>query len=334
MTAKCYLGIDGGATNTGAVIINNRGAILATARGLGSAVVAEPSPESREVLLCISRKVLAAAGLTTDDIAHCAIGLAGVDFDDELAVQFNSLCDCLQIHSQHTTLVNDAIVALWGASSSETSAILQLGTAFTSAFRSRYGSETLFDHLNTGNTYDIRTELCVIISRMIDGRVTRTPLMDAVLESFGVEHEDDYRERLYRGRIPAAAIRNTPPLLFNAWENDDPAAATIIENALDDYALAAHAMIRRIGTRGSDMVFGGGVIQRAPTAFWDALERRITDSFPEVNVHPPCLPPECGAALMAAFNGGEDARAVFSAMAQQHNDAITNCDALERRNEE
>ncbi len=318
MATKFYLGIDGGGTKTGMTLIDNTGTVLSTLRGPGSSIVGSPSDESVEVLQTLSRKLLDNAGISTGDITKCAIGMNGVDFQDEFDMQHRELSSCLGLSRDKVSLANDGIAALWGASGCERSAIFQLGTAFTSAYRKAYGEESLFDHLNTGKMYDIRMELAKTVSRMIDGRVERTPLFDKAMGAYGVEDESLFRELLYRNRIPWPFLRSTPPIIFQAWLEGDEPATVIIENAIEEYILAAQAMIRKIGAENSAMVFGGGVIINAPEKLWTILTERIKSEFPHVDIHPPILPPEHGAALWAAFTGGEDSGELFEKLREQY----------------
>ena len=151
---------------------------------------------------------------------------------------------------------------------------------------------------------------------MMDGRAERTPLAERVLRHFGLEDESRYCELIYQRHIPVERLKTTVPLVFEAWLEGDPAAVALIDSAADDYALTAHAMIARTENPAAEMVFGGGVFQQAPEQFWKRLERDIRARCPEATVKRPQLPPECGAAVMAAFSKGQDARAFFNRLAE------------------
>ncbi len=318
MKDALYLGIDGGASKTAAVLMDGTGAVRGTGGGPGSAVSGTPSDEACVVLAAAAGGALDEAGVSRGDVARCSIGLNGVDFEDERERQLDVLTARLGLSKERTSLVNDGIVALWGASPAERAAVLQVGSGFTSAFRCAFGGETLFDHLNVGRTLDIRRELTVAVARMIDGRLDRTPLLDAALTHFGIESEEEYADRLFRGTIPPERIADSAALVFAAWREGDPAARAIGDRAVEDYALAAAGMLRRLGAGPADMVFGGGVMQQAPGEFRRALEERVTASFPDARVHPSLLPPEYGAALMAAFPGGEEYPALYGRTKESH----------------
>lgn len=311
MAQECLLGIDGGASKTVVVLLGTDGQILARARGPGSAIVGEPSEQSCAVLRGLVHEGCVAAGLTIQAVKYCGIGLNGIDFPDEHAVQLEGIAGAIGLPQDKVTLVNDGIVALWGACAAESAAIVQHGSGFTAAWRRAYGEETLFDHLNAGGVFDMRHELACAVARMIDGRLDVTPLKEIALAHYGIEDEASFAERLFRGRIPADRRRSTPPLVYRAWLDGDPVAARIVERAADDYATAAGAMVAKVGAPDTHVALGGGVIQQGPDRFRNMIASRIHARYPDATVAAPALLPEYGAALMAAHHVGLDVKELF-----------------------
>lgn len=314
-----YMGIDGGAGKTAGVIVNATGAVVAQRIAPGMIVVGDPTPEIRGALAGMVQSLCADAGVDAERIALCAAGLSGAqDLADELPVQHAALAHAAGLHPERFALVNDGIVALWGATDSPAAVILQHGSGFTSALRDRPGNETLYDHLNVGHTFDIRNELLVRVARMIDGRLHATPLLEAVLQHLGVRDARDFPEALYRPTIPREQLRNTPPLVFDAWLAGDPVAGELVQAAIEDYALTVSAMARRTGAKGVVAVLGGGVILRTPRVFWERLTARIRALEPAVaRVTPPELEPVLGAAVMAASRNGRDPAEFFRLVQSQ-----------------
>ncbi|MCG2661742.1 MAG: hypothetical protein L6437_16035 [Kiritimatiellae bacterium] len=306
-----FLGIDGGGSKTAGVLITREGEICAE-HGTGpSSIVGTPSMKSLNTLRTIVEKLCLQAGIRTRNIDLCAIGLNGVDFEDEYAMQHSALFEHLRIPINRGLLVNDAIVALWGGSSSEKACILQHGSGITSAFRSTYGHEVLFDHLNTGDVFDIRYELVTLIARMIDGRHKPTGLKEIVLDYFQV-NEAAYHEAVFRQRIPQHLLRSTIGIVVEQWQQHDEAASWLVHSAIDDYVLAAKAMLNKIDAGDVDVVFGGGVIMQFPQMFWELIKEKVGKIYPHAVTHPPRLSSACGAAVMAAYHGGCDPCRIFS----------------------
>lgn len=301
-----FEGIDGGTAKTAGVLLDERGRLLARHVVGGLVFPDRPSPEDGAVLRELVRELSRQAGVPVSRVRFCALGLCGVDTPGQFAAQLEAVRRATGIDTDRLALVNDAIVALWGATDAPASAILQHGSGFTAAWRATYGQETLFDHLNAGRTFDFRTELLSLVARMIDGRAEPTPLKEKLLAHLGVPSEADYAEAVWRRKFPGKNERHTAPLVFEAWRAGDPAADMLLRRAADDYVLSAWAMLARIGCADARISFGGGVLARAPAQFWELLADGVHRRYPDVTVAPPELAPESGAAVMAAFRAGLD----------------------------
>lgn len=312
MTQHYFLGIDGGGSKTLGVIMDQSGAILANARMGASAVVGIPSVRACEVLATMKQRLCDDAGIAPDEITGVGLGLNGIDFVDEYPAQFEALSACLGIAHAHFTLVNDGIVALWGASPARASVIVHHGSGVTNAFRADYGQERLFDHLDAGKMFEIRHALAAVVARMIDGREERTPLLAAMLDHYGVHDEGAYAELLFRGRISGERILTGPGIAFTAWQLGDLVAMRLIERAANDYACAARALVRHTGDDACRIAFGGGVLNHAPDAFIALIAERISMEFPRAGVLRPMLSPAHGAALMTAFHHGIDSTVLYA----------------------
>jgi N-acetylglucosamine kinase-like BadF-type ATPase len=296
-----FLGIDGGASKTAGAMLSANGRLVATVRTGGSAIVGKPSIEACAVLAEVVAKLCSAAGCNRGRVGYCAIGLNGVDFADTQPMQHAEIARAIGLPPECMTLVNDGIVALWAATPTPAAALLQHGSGFTGAYRRRHGAEVLFDHLHVGDTYDLRRGLVAAVARMIDGRQEPTPLKERTLAQFAIADEAAYCEAVYRGTIQRERLKNTAPLVFEAWLAGDPEAAELVRRAVEDYALAAKAMVARIGCDDPDVVFGGGVILRGPDQFWALLAEKVRSHCPNARTKRPDLPPEIGAAIMAAY---------------------------------
>ncbi len=301
-----FIGIDGGGSKTSGVLLAGDGQVLASARDAGSAIVGAPSPRSCNVLAAMKVRLCADAGIAPAAVTGIGLGLNGIDFADEFALQHTDLAACLTIAGDRLTLVNDGIAALWGASSSPQAVIVQHGTAYTHAYRAAYGQEQLFDHLDVGMAFDIRRALTALVARMIDGRAATTPLKEAALRHYGVSNDTAYAEALFRGRIPAERILTGASIAFSAWLAGDPAAIRLVEQAADDYVCTAYTLAARVNHDQCHVAFGGGVLNHAPDTFIDLLRERIQRTFPLARVMRPQLSPACGAAVMAAFHRAVD----------------------------
>ena len=313
MRADLFIGIDGGASKTAAILCDATGRVHARARGNCGVIGPTVSPVLGETLRSLSGALLTQAGVSGADVRGWALGLSGVDFVDEHAAQRADVARVLDVTpSSKLTLVNDGIVALWGASASPAAAILQHGSGVTAAWRDDYGREQLFDHLNVGQLFDIREQLLPLVARMIDGREEPTSLLPGTLEHLGVSPEH-FANRLYRRQLDANKLRSTPPLIYDSWLAGDPAADRLVQAAVADYALLATTLAHRTGSPKPEIVFGGGVINVAPPAFLTALDSAVRRHVPGAVIRRPLLPPEFGAAALAAFKSGCGPHALLEA---------------------
>lgn len=306
MKKDFLIGIDGGGTKTAIVIADHQGNIAAQMKGPGTAITGIPGKRQLQTLTQLVQAACSKAGIGILNVAHCSIGLSGVDFPEEQREQLQHIAGAIGLPAERISLVNDGIIALWGASPEESCGIIQHGTDITSAWRSGYGKETLFDSLNVGAVCDMRKELISLTARMIDGRNPETPLKQTVLEHFGISDESIFCRAVYLQEIPENVVRSTAPLIYNAWMLNDPGAQSIIEKAVDDYVVMASSILARISEPGAVMILGGGMLNMAPARFLDAFSSKLRAKHPEVRTGTPELPPESGALLMSACKMGAD----------------------------
>jgi N-acetylglucosamine kinase-like BadF-type ATPase len=309
-----FLGIDGGESKTRGVLINDRGELLAQSSGFASAISGSPSKASIKILAGLIDDLCEHANTDRSHIHNVCIGLNGVDFRSEFAIQHAGISDGLQIPPQNLILTNDGISALWSVSSSRQALILQIGSGFTSAYRTRFGDEKLFDHLNIGENYDIRKSAIKTVARMIDGRIKETQLKHALLEYLKIPEEHQFAEIIFQQEIEWDKISRIISVVVNCWRLGDPEATRIVNEAADDYALTACNIIPLTGCITPDVSFGGGVITYLGGNLWQMLAERINKIYPQANVIRPGLSPELGSALHAAFQSGFDPQTMFQMM--------------------
>lgn len=321
------VGIDSGSSKTAALLCDEAGRVLGQCRSDGCALHGLPTPAQCDQLRDIADDLCRQAGVNRDDVIAWGAGLNGIDFADEFTAQHESVVSAMGINPQRLHLVNDGIAALWGATSSPTAILIQHGSGLTSAYRSTYGNETIFDHLDVGRLFDMRQELLAIVARMLDGREPRSPLADRLLEYLEIDDPGQYAERVYRRQIAPDKARNTPSLVYEAWEACDRAATRLIDATIADYVTLARAMVQRLESAAAEIVFGGGVVRYAPQRFWSDLDSRLCDVLPGCVMRQASLPPQYGAVVMASHHAGIDPHRLFDKLAQHHQRRTAACHA-------
>ncbi len=347
MSTMFFVGIDGGASKTAGVLCDSEGQVLARCRKGGCVIGVPPSAGSLAVLGGVVNELLGhcPGGLSAD--WHCGLGVSGIDFADQIPGQVQAirqsvgsavgsaavrrffpdnpvaggdkkpLTGPLQTDERQAdgrlTIVNDGIVALWGASPAARAGIIQHGSGLTSALRRELGGEQLYDCLDTSGLCDLRQEAVRVVSRMIDGRCPRTGLMDHLLRHWHVEHPEQFSEMVYRGMIPWQRLWSSAPTVFQCWLAGDAAADRLVRKAAEDYARMAQAIAVRIGGD-AELALGGGVLQQAPPRFWHLLAAELRRFASGSTLRKPALAPEEGAAVMACHYAGADARKLFAGL--------------------
>ncbi|MCE5327464.1 MAG: hypothetical protein LLG01_13735 [Planctomycetaceae bacterium] len=310
--SNIFIGIDGGASKTAGVAVDEQGQVLAAEKTEGSAIFAAPAPQPLRVLKGLVKSLRTAAGVKSENLT-VGLGLNGVDFDDEILMQHAAIAEALGVEKNRLILVNDGIVALWGATAARGAALWQHGSSFTSAYRSDYGRETLFDNLDVGKCYDIRVQAVALVARMIDGRAKSSSLQDTILQHLGLTPRQ-YAAAVWRRQADQNRVFTLAKVVFDAFESGEPSAAKLVAAAIDDYAVAASAMIARTGRDDAEVAFGGGVIAQAGPTFWQRLTQRVHQFKPAARVTPAQMPPQCGAAVMVAFAAGLDVKTFYGSL--------------------
>ncbi len=308
-----FIGLDSGGAKTAGVLCDAQGQVLARARDVGAAIIGLPDQPFYAVIEPMIVNLCRQAQVALADISHVAFGLSGVDYPDEQAQQHRLIARRLGLDGR-LTLVNDGVVALWGVSPAERSALVQHGSGITTARRDAYGAEVIYDSIDVAEVFDLRRAAIALTARMIDGRAPATGLRDQVLAHCGVEARD-FAAWFFREPAAKARRASIAPVVFGAWRQGDAAATQIVEHAVADYVLTAQAMTADM--QGPfEIAFGGGVVNQGGLALQDLLKARLATACPNAVQVPVALPPEDGAAVLAAFQTGLPPRPLFDALAQ------------------
>ena len=308
-----FIGLDSGGAKTAGVLCDADGRVLARARDVGAAIIGMPDHHFYDVVGSMIADLCSQAGVALADIDHLTIGLSGVDYPDEQVQQHGLITERLGL-GKRLTLVNDGVVALWGASPAQRLALVQHGSGITSACRDTYGDEVIYDSVDVAEVFDLRRAAIALTARMIDGRAPTTGLRDQVLAHCGVDAAD-FAPWFFREPAAKALRASVAPVVFSAWRAGDVVATDIVEHAAADYILTAQAMTA--GMAGDvEIAFGGGVINQGGPALQELLGARLAAACPGAVQIPVALAPEDGAVVLAGFQMGLPPRPLFETLAQ------------------
>jgi N-acetylglucosamine kinase-like BadF-type ATPase len=309
---KFYLGLDSGGTKTEVVIAAVDGSFVTNCFG-GPIQMHSRRAKPKDVAMAegFVEQALSQAKLAWNNIAFFGFGMSGIDFDDEIPLQTRTLLAGLRIDPSRARVVNDGVVALWGGSAAKRAVILQLGTAYTAAWRRGLGTEQPFDHLNAGVLVEVRRLILANCARAWDGRLPPSILPELILEHFEIKDPLKLVKLGIRNKLDRWKLLTVIDPWRQALERGDRLSRAIADEAAKVYAHDLNVLIDRAGGDGADVVLGGGLLRHGPEYLRDRIAALVAKKHPKCRAHLPHLAPAVGAAVMAAYHDGADHAAFF-----------------------
>lgn len=275
------LGIDGGGTNTIAILARGD-AILG--RGLAGPSNIQSVGVTR-ALAELDRAVDRAfqtAGISRGPVGAACLGLAGVDRDEGLPI-ISTWAKQIGL-TERVSIANDATLLLaagtpegWGlAVIAGTGSIAFVKKSTGEVGRCGGWGYTLGDE---GSAYQIALAALRYVCRAYDRSRPNTILVDLFLKRMNLKEPPDLIPAVYRGPWDRAAIAGLAPLVLDAVELDDPVAIRIVRHEAEDLALTAATAIRNDSLPESNIpiALAGGVFLGSATYrqfFLDALVKQ------------------------------------------------------------
>ncbi|MCB0159258.1 MAG: hypothetical protein KDD83_14070 [Caldilineaceae bacterium] len=304
------LGIDGGATKTHAIIMDETGAVLGEGfGGVGNYTVvgAEGAQQSFADAVAAAR---AAAGLDNAPFDAVFLGLASVVSETDHNI-IRRIAAALNLAApEHVGVDHDCSVALAGGLSGRPGIVQICGTG-SSTFGMNAAGEgwrvggwgrTISDE---GSAYWIGVEAMRAAVRAYDGRDAETVLLDEVLDFLQIPHIDYIYQPLYVQGLSKTEIAKLAPRVIKAAEHGDGKAQAIITTGMELVADCVEAAARKLGMLGApiELALVGGVFSAGEItvgALRNAVDRRLDDCtlvWPE-------LAPVVGAGILALRMAG------------------------------
>ncbi|UCH33941.1 MAG: kinase [Armatimonadota bacterium] len=319
------LGVDGGGSKTFAVTADERGRVVGFGRG-GCGNYEGPGLEAAMAEIGVAcRGAVDAAGAARAHVG--CFCLAGADFPEDFdmltkAVRALDVADAVIVY-------NDTRAAFAAGSRRGYGAVVIMGSGMNAAGFAPDGRDCRlpgegFLFGDWGGAGSIGSEVMHRVFRAHDGRGEPTALTAMVLDRLGVPDIDGLTRQLNHGQIPSAALGRLTLLVFEAAATGDTVARGIAERVAEETALAALAMLRRVGLEGSecDVVLGGGVYKAGGAMLLDLATKKIRAQVPGADVIVPSMEPVIGAAILALEKAGVTPDDAVRANLQQGNDRL------------
>ena len=304
-----FLGIDGGATKTFALVADERGQLL----GFGQAGPSNHQGSGLEAAMAAveraGRAALETADIRPDDIVIVSCGLGGADLPEDFALLQPAL-ERLNLGAR-VDLRNDTQVALRAGTHQSWGVVLICGTGFNAAGRAPDGREICFPGLgwisgDWGGAGTLAIEMVRLVMREADGRGDRTLLTPMLLSALEQPSAYELMRALYHKQIERPLLLSTVPLLFRAAMQGDAPAQGLIMRLGEELGTSAVAIIRRLGLEAQpvEVVLGGSVFKGEGPLLTDTLIQVIRRAAPVAVLVRPAFEPVVGAVLLGLEAAG------------------------------
>src|SRR4051794_20527153 len=264
---EVILAIDGGATHTRCVAIDQSGRVLAENEGGASNHLHEHRDSIRARLAGLTEQTLESTNLRRQDVACLSAGLAGVDYDGYGAEPMLALFrefgfKCPLVHGDmviaHAAALGGGpgIVVLAGTGSSILGVDASGRRVKVGGWGPRYGNEA--------SAQWISERALIAAARAYDGRGPFTALLDALRETLGLSDFRDSISLLYgpQARDVASLCR----VVYQCAVSGDPVARSLLDDAAAELVEGVIATVCRLGLNSSPVIvsYQGGVVEHCP----------------------------------------------------------------------
>lgn len=255
-----YLGVDGGGSKTLAVIVNEHG--IEVGRGLagGANHYSLGLETAVRNVRAAAAQALQAAGCSLP-LRRAWLGMAGIDrrADHDLLLPY------LRDLGEQVLLTNDGELLLAGLENA-VGVVLISGTGSIALARDANGRRARsggWGHIlgDEGSGYVIAQQALQAVVRASDGRGPQTALRERILRAWDLHDTDELIGDIY-GEPEKAKIASLSSWVMIAARAGDQVAATIIQHAARELALAVQAVCQALGFTRQEVpiALGGGLL--------------------------------------------------------------------------
>ncbi len=295
--AMKVIGFDAGATKTDCLLADEKGTVLAKARGSGLNLQLFSEDEVEFALTSLAGEVLGASKAD----ALC-IGMAGAGRERDFRIMQRIL---ERVGAARDNLVtHDAAIALVAGAGERFGVVLTVGTGAAAYGVDREGREARAGGWgpllgDEGSAYWMGLRALRAVMRAYDGRSGETLLTRPILERLGCDREEALVHRVYR-ELAREEIGALAPLVQQAADLGDGEAQSIIDDAAREFVRAAESVIGKLDLAGKTfrMVLSGGLWKAVPVLRQD-FDRLIKKVAPWASVSELAVEPARGAVAMA-----------------------------------
>lgn len=260
MTENYYLSVDGGGSKTLAVIVDERGAEVGRGLAAGSNYNSIGKDAAVQNVRTAIDQAARAAGCQFP-LHRAWLGLAGIDRRADHDLILPDLRDV----AEYVRLTNDGELLLAGLENAVGVALIS-GTGSIALGRDISGRRARsggWGHIlgDEGSGYVIAQQALQAVVRASDGRGPQTILRDRILQAWNLRTTDELIGEVY-GEPEKAKIASLSSWVMISARAGDQVAATIIQHAARELALAVNAVCQALGFSNQEipLALGGGLL--------------------------------------------------------------------------
>jgi N-acetylglucosamine kinase-like BadF-type ATPase len=294
------IGIDAGATKTECLLADEKGTVLAKARGSGVNLQLFSEDEVEFALGSLASEALHTQRAKSVD-ALC-VGMAGAGRERDFAAMRRILAR-LGV-ARENVVTHDAAIALVAGTGERFGVVLVVGTGAAAYGVDRTGREARAGGwgpllADEGSGYWMGLRALRAVMRAYDGRSGKTLLTPSILERLGVGGEEALVHRVYR-ELAREEIAALAPLVQQAADLGDGEAQGIIDDAAREFVRAVESVIGKLDLAGESfrLVLSGGLWKAVPVLRQD-FEGLIKKVAPWASVSELAVEPARGAVSLA-----------------------------------
>lgn len=294
------LGIDGGGTKTVAIAADMRGNALG--RGISGASNYQTVGLDQAIAAIKEASEQAARAADGKCEAAC-LGLAGVARESDRSVILPAIKK-LDL-AEKIILEHDAAIALAGALACEPGVVVLAGTGAMAFGINRSGEERRANGWGNvlgdqGSAYYMGRRALMAACKAYDGRGPETILIERLMEHFDLNEFTDIVGEIYGKQTSSKDIASLAPLASQAAKDGDEVAAMILENAAEELALAATAVIKGLNMQNEVFqVAISGSVFNVGEPLLTPFSEYLKSTAPNVEVIDPRFEPAMGAVFLA-----------------------------------
>jgi len=303
-----FLGVDGGASKTAAIVTDEHGTILGRGLAGGSNHLRLGIEEATRNVERAVNHALVEAGIAIKQIEYAYCGIAGSDHP----AHHERVVEALRVFFPRGNFIvdTDGRVALTGAIGFGAGVVIIAGTGSVAFGRNDLGREaraggwgpTLGDE---GSGYAIAREGLAAVVRAYDGRGSATAMTQLLCNEYEMCDPTDLPRFVYAATTHADDIARYGKLVIEAAQMSDPVALEIIDNAARELAACVIAVAEKLEllAKPFPVAYVGGAFH-AGEMLLRPMCNAIAASAPHAVVAPPQRTPVEGAAMMAVRAAG------------------------------